>query len=109
MSTLHLALLAVAAVPTLWVFFLAYVCIDAHWNSLSLEVKIVGGVVVFIGVIIDTGINWTLGLVLGITPDFTFSQKCGRLKRVGGWRSRVASYFCARWLDPFQVGGHCSQ
>lgn len=102
-----LALILLASLPVLWVFFLAYSALLVTWNTLSLEVKIVGAVVVLLGWLIDIGTNWTLGLLLGITPDWTLSQKCGRLKYTTGWRSTVAAYLCSRWLDPFQIGGHC--
>lgn len=91
----------------LWVLFLAYTALYANWNSLRPEVKVVGALVVFFGLLVDTGINWTVGLTLGVTKDWTLSQKCGRLKRSGGWRATVATYLCRTWLDPFQLGGHC--
>lgn len=92
----------------LWVFFLAYSALLANWHSLSPEVKTMGVVVVLIGALIDIGFNWTAGLALGITPDWTFSQKCGRLKYgAPGWRQSFACYLCRNWLDPFQLGGHC--
>lgn len=93
--------------PVLWVFFLAYSALLANWHTLALEVKIAGAVVVLVGWLIDVAWNWTLGLALGITRDLTLSQKCGRLKYRGGWRATVASYLCRRWMDPFQLGGHC--
>ncbi len=91
----------------LWVLFLAYSAIWAKRDVLRIEVKSIGFVVVLIGWVVDVAFNWTLGLMLGITKDLTFSQKCGRLKYVDGWRSSVAKYLCKNWLDPFEVGGHC--
>jgi hypothetical protein len=92
----------------LWVLFLAYSALLAHWAELRIEVKAVGILVVLAGLVIDIAFNWTAGLALGITPDLTFSQKCGRLKYgPTGWRRSVAWYCCANWLDPFQNGGHC--
>lgn len=91
----------------LWVLFLAYSALKAKWSALRLEVKIVGVLVVAVGFLVDVVINWTAGLALGVTRDATLSQKCGRLKHVGGWRSKVAYYLCGVWLDPFEIGGHC--
>ena len=92
----------------LWVFFLAYSALLANWKTLRLEVKAAGAVVIAVGWMIDIAFNWTIGLVLGSTPDLTFSQKCGRLKyEAEGWRRSVAWYCCTNWLDPFQNGGHC--
>lgn len=93
--------------PALWVFYLAYQSLLIHWRILAPEVKLLGLFVVAVGLALDIAFNWTFGLLLGVTKDATFSQKCSRLKRVGGWRSRVANYLCERWLDPFQLGGHC--
>lgn len=100
-----------AAIPALllvlWTIYLAYTALLAQWGTLRIEVKAAGLLVVFVGYIIDIAINWTLGLALGITPDWTLSQKCGRLKYQGGWQSKVAWYLCSEWLDPFHLGGHC--
>lgn len=101
------AALILAAVPLLWVLFLAYVQLRATWDTLRAEVKAAGIVVVAAGWLLDVALNWTIGLALGITPDATLSQKCGRLKRTDGWRATVARYICANWLDPFEAGGHC--
>lgn len=91
----------------LWVLFLAYTALYSKWVTLKLEVKIAGCFVVLIGFFIDVLINWTIGLLLGVTKDVTLSQKCSRLKKTVGWRAEVAKYLCSTWLDPFEVGGHC--
>lgn len=104
MTTLAFILLAMLV---LWVLFLAYTALYTHWSALRPEVKVAGAMVVLCGFLVDVAINWTIGLVLGITRDATLSQKCSRLKRVGGWRAAVAAYLCATWLDPFELGGHC--
>lgn len=91
----------------LWTIYLAYTALLAQWDTLNIEVKTVGLLVVFVGYVLDVFINWTIGLALGITPDWTLSQKCGRLKYGEDWRQPIACYLCKCWLDPFQVGGHC--
>lgn len=96
-----------AAPLILWVLFLAYTALYARWATLRPEVKCVGAMVVLAGLAFDIAFNWTFGLVLGITPDWTLSQKCGRLKKGSDWRTPVACYICSNWLDPFEVGGHC--
>lgn len=96
-----------AALLILWTIYLAYTALLAQWASLRWEVKAAGLLVVAVGWLIDVVINWTLGLALGITPDLTLSQKCGRLKSTEDWRAPVACYLCRAWLDPFQIGGHC--
>lgn len=100
-------LFCLASLPALWVFFLAYSALLANWKALRPEVKFVGCIVIAIGFVIDLGWNWSFGLVLGVTPDLTLSQKCGRLKYGEDWRAPVACYLCRSWLDPFQQGGHC--
>lgn len=102
-----IAYIAVSAF-VLWVFYLAYAALYASWEKLSLATKVLGSVVVFIGAVVDVTFNWTVGLLLGITRDVTFSQKISRLKKVGGWRASVSIWICANLLDPFQLGGHCS-
>lgn len=91
----------------LWVLFIAYTALHARWETLRPEVKCVGGLVILAGLALDVAFNWTVGLLLGGTRDFTFSQKCGRLKRGDDWRAPVACYICRAWLDPFELGGHC--
>ncbi|MBI3096328.1 MAG: hypothetical protein HYY97_15780 [Rhodocyclales bacterium] len=101
------ALVLVSAIPLMWVLYLAYTALRATWPTLRPEVKAAGAAVVAAGWLLDVALNWTAGLALGITPDATLSQKCGRLKRAEGWRAGVARYLCANWLDPFEFGGHC--
>lgn len=92
----------------LWVFFLAYTALKANWKTLRFEVKVVGGVVVAVGLVIDLVFNLIASILLLDAPqEWTFSQKCGRLKRTEGWRAAVAQYSCANLLDPFEQGGHC--
>lgn len=109
MSALLWFLVGTSSLLVMWVFFLAYSALRVKWSTLSLEVKIIGGCVIAIGWLIDLAWNWTFGLLLGITPDWTLSQKCGRLKFGEDWRQPIACYLCKRWLDPFEVGGHCKQ
>jgi hypothetical protein len=91
-----------------WVFFLAYTALKANWKTLRIEVKIVGAVVVAIGWLVDIALNLLASILMLDAPqEWTFSQKCGRLKCVDNWRADVAYYFCANWLDPFELGGHC--
>jgi len=90
----------------LWTFFLAYTALKPKWDTLRIEVKIAGGVVVLVGVLIDIGLNWTFGLILGVTKDLTLSQKCKRIGKGAGWRANVAKYICRNWTNPFDPG-HC--
>ena len=101
-------LLIPIALVLLWTTFLAYVAIKAQWKFLRPEVKIVGALVVLVGFVLDMAINWTLGLILGVTQDVTLSQKCKRIRREDmGWRGDVAAYLCVNWLNPFDGGDHC--
>ena len=100
--------LAIALSPVvLWAGFLAYSALKPRWKLLRWEVKVVGGIVVLVGFVVDVAINWTAGLALGVTRDVTLSQKCKRLRREDmGWRGDVAAYLCENWLSPFDEG-HC--
>lgn len=99
-------LLIPLALVLLWTTFLAYTALKSQWKFLRPEVKIVGAVVVLCGFVLDVAINWTLGLILGITQDFTLSQKCKRLGRGTGWRADIAAYLCINWLNVFDPD-HC--
>ena len=94
------------AIPLLWVLFLAYAALRANWNTLRVEVKIAGFTVALCGLVIDIAVNWTAGLLLGITRDLTLSQKCKRLGQGDDWRAGVAKYLCVNWLNPFDAN-HC--
>lgn len=96
----------IAAPVILWTFFLAYSSLRQFAPMLRPEVKAVGLVIILVGFLLDVAINWTLGLLLGVTPDATLSQKCKRLKKGDGWRANVAVYLCANWLNPFDPE-HC--
>lgn len=100
------AILIVAGLLQLWTLFLSYTALKAKWSNLRLEVKIVGFIFVLSGLLLDIAINWTIGLVLGITKDFTLSQKCKRLGKLDSLRGKIARYICKNWLNPFDQG-HC--
>ena len=99
-------LLILVALVLLWVFFLSYASLKQFAPVLRPEVKAVGVVVILVGLVIDVTFNWTIGLALGITRDFTFSQKCKRLGRGDDWRAPVARSLCENWLNPFD-SEHC--
>lgn len=99
--------LIIASPLILWALFLAYTALLAQWHALPLTTRILGGIIVLVAFALDVAINWSFGLLLGPTPDWTLSQKCGRLKRSDDWRAPVACWICRTLLDPFEVGGHC--
>lgn len=99
--------LALAVPFVLWALFLAYTALLAQWRWLPLTTRIAGALIVLVAFVLDVVFNWTFGLLLGATPDATFSQKCGRLKRGDDWRAPVACWICRTLLDPFESGGHC--
>jgi len=99
--------LLLASPLILWALFLAYTALLAQWRTLPLTTRILGAIIVLVAFVVDVAFNWTIGLLLGVTPDLTLSQKCGRLKRGEDWRAPVACWICRTLLDPFQVGGHC--
>lgn len=95
------------AIPALWALFVVYAGLQTHWQTLRLEVKIAGALIALVGLLLDIAINWTVGLILGVTRDLTLSQKCARLRRGDmGWRGDVAEYLCDVWLNPFDKD-HC--
>lgn len=102
-----LVVLIPVSLLSLWTLFLAYTALLAQWRVLPLTTRILGAVIVLVAFALDVAINWSIGLLLGATPDWTLSQKCGRLKRGDDWRAPVACWICRTLLDPFEVGGHC--
>lgn len=97
----------ISAPIVLWALFLAYTALLAQWRYLPLTTRIAGAMIVLVAFVLDVAFNWTFGLLLGMTSDWTFSQKCGRLKRGTDWRMPVACWICRTFLDPFESGGHC--
>jgi len=91
----------------LWPLFIAYVQLKVKWKSLRIEQKVVAGIIVVFAWILDVLINWTWGLLLGVTWQATLSQKCGIVRHKENWQAAVAIYLCTYWLDPFESGGHC--
>jgi len=102
------ALAGIAWAYLLWVLFLAYLPLKANWKTLRLEVKIIGGAVIAVGLVVDVAFNLLASIPLREWPqEWTLSQRCGRLKRGTGWPAKVSIYLCEVWLDPFENGGHC--
>lgn len=98
-----------AAAYLLWLLFLVVMALKhAHDAGLLNRTALVLAIpAIGVAVPLDIAFNWTIGLLLGVTPDLTFSQKCGRLKQGDDWRAPVACWICSTLLDPFQIGGHC--
>lgn len=97
----------------LWVLFLAYLPLKANWRTLRMEVKIIGGVVIAVGLVVDVTFNLLASIPLRELPqEWTLSQRAGRYKswaslRPDCWQVKLATYLCNVWLDPFENGGHC--
>lgn len=55
-------------------------------------------------------LNLTLGTILFLEwpRSLQFTERCNRnIARGSGWRYKQALWWCRKFLDPFEAGGHC--
>ena len=108
-----IALYAVASLYALWVMYLAVMSLararDA--GTLSTAAKLLGYPLLFVGVVCNVAINWTvLTVIFAEFPrESMFTHRVSRHCLHGkGWRKRLACWICHDLLDAFDPSGkHC--
>ena len=67
--------------------------------------------IVFVGVILNTALNWIFLTVafVELPHEFLSTDRVIRhLRHSTGWRQKRAKYFCDNWLSPFDPS-HCGE
>lgn len=66
--------------------------------------------ILIIGYLIDIAVNIVVFTMLFFEPpsELTCTDRLGRLANDGGWRGKLANWFCRNLLDVFDPSGkHC--
>lgn len=80
-------------------------------SKLNLAGKILGYPWLVLMILADFLYNVTWGSILFLKypQDLLFTKRLDRMLRGGGWRKRLAGYFCRTLLDPYDPDGkHCA-
>ena len=98
----------------LYVYFLAFATVhkakqNGNLARASIVVRLLGYVIVLLGVVLDVLFNATFGTLLFLQPprEWLFTARCKSHLEEQTWRGAIARWICANALDPFEEGGHC--
>ena len=107
--------LVIFAIWLVWGGFLMMMPLKRNYEAgfLNSWNKIFGYPWLALFILMDFLFNITFGTVffLDIPRDFLFTQRLERYlnTKCAKWRHDLAYYFCTRFLDPFEDGGHCKR
>ncbi|MDE2000563.1 MAG: hypothetical protein KGI52_16730 [Burkholderiales bacterium] len=110
---MNTALLAIGAVYTLWVLYLASMNLIRARDAglLPRPAYVLGLPIVGAGVLLDALVNLTVCTLLfaELPREWLVTARVTRLERGTGWRQVVASWVCHNLLDNFDPSGkHCA-
>lgn len=110
MIALALGLLAVLAIPILWVLYLAVMGLSRvkQEGALSRPALIMGYPVFALGYLWDflTNVFVVSFIFLDVPRQFTVSQRLQQyVDGADGWRKTLAIWFAVNLLNPFSPGG----
>jgi hypothetical protein len=95
-----------------WVSFLAVMELKAHLAILQWYHKMFAFPFAAAFIVIDALFRFTFGtamfLELPNKDTILFTGLCKSHIAEDSWRGRLARFWCRRFLDPFDEGGHCS-
>ena len=98
-------------VPVLfYLWYIASVRIYGAWETLDTQVKVVAGPSVLLFLVSDAVANLLLTIPFLDRPrELLITQRLTRyMEGPEGWRRRVATGICNKFLDPFDpTGKHC--
>lgn len=90
-----------------FILFLAVMMLKRTRDTLPPIAKRLGYLVLGIGYLVDFAFNMASTVpFLDLPRELLFTGRVSRLQRTTGWRARVARWFCANLLEPFDPG-HC--
>jgi len=94
-----------------WIFYLAMMHLKHNKDKLTTVTKTLAYPVIALFLVIYFMTNLILGSIIFLEPPKTlqFTSRCQRhiKNNDGSWRFKLAVWFCANMLDPFEEGGHC--
>ena len=97
-----------------WVLYLAVMNLsDAEDRKpLPAPIKMVGGILLSIGVVHDFLLNMVICLFMFFELPRNWLLTGTLQKHLvdgSGYKFRVSKWLCQNMLDPFQIGGHCDR
>ena len=105
-----------------WTYYLAVMSLhalklelDKKGEDFTIEQKLFGYPALLKGGAWDVFLNLFVGTIVFfeipkyLRGEFLFTGRVSRWKETGGWRGDLARWFCNKYLDPFQLGGHCGR
>lgn len=108
-----LILFTVLAFLELWTMYLAVMNLKRRRDEGTLPnaAKVLGYPILVVGLLLDFLFNAVIGTVLFLEfpQELLFTARVSRHKKSAGYKGRLAVWFCANLLDPFDPRGHhCS-
>jgi hypothetical protein len=94
-----------------WLVFIVAMAAKATWPTLTPLAKVMIAPVGLLGVLLDAFFNIFIAtfLLLDFPQEFMFTHRLDRYEGMTGWRQTFALWFCRNFLNPFQIGGHCTR
>jgi hypothetical protein len=94
-----------------WLVFIVVMAAKASWNTLTLTAKIMLAPVCVLGVLLDVFFNIFIAtfLLVDFPREAMFTHRLDRYEGMTGWRQTFALWMCRTFLNPFQIGGHCTR
>lgn len=110
MRVLLLSLLVPGYILVCWVWYLAVMHLKRQRAQLSSSVRVMGQIVLGIGLVLDLVLTLVIGTIVFLDPPRETSATA-RLSRYFGrddWRGSIARWICSSLLDPFDPEApHC--
>lgn len=95
---------------TTYLYYLAIMNLRAHKDSISFSVKVFAIPIIVPGLLFDAALNIFVATVLflDLPKEFLFTARLQRYRsEIDGWRKEIATFFCERLLNPFDIKKHC--
>jgi len=96
-----------------YVCFILTMGAKAAWPQMGAIPQLMLAPIAVLAVLMDVCFNLFIATVLmvDLPQELMFTKRLDRYEAEenGGWRHTFALWFCRYWLNPFQIGGHCTK
>lgn len=108
---MKIALYIFAYTYVFWLIFICAISTKNIWPTLSNLTRALLLPVGLLGVLMDVFFNIFIAtpLLLDWPREWLFTQRMDNYEFTTGWRKTFALWLCRTFLNPFQVGGHCTK
>lgn len=94
----------------LFACYLAVMNLKRNIDQVTTVTKVFAYPILFVGAILDIAFNIIIGTIIFVQwpTRWLFTSRLNRNYGCGGWREKLALWFCVNLLDPFDPSGqHC--